>query len=78
MECSDGEGESGGFDTAANDDLGFFFQALLRLVGRREFGRQNLLENGFLGVVGLELFTAERAGDERGLVLDALLARVIN
>lgn len=70
VESGNGEGEGGGFDAAADDDLGFFFQALLRLVGGGKLGGEDLVENCFFGVVGFDGFAAEGAGDEGGLVLE--------
>lgn len=73
MEGSDGEGESGGFDTAANDDLRFFFETLLSLILWGKLGKKDFLENGPFGVVGFDVFAAEGAGYEGGLVLGGLV-----
>lgn len=69
MESSDGEGIPSSFDAAANDNLGFFLEAFLSLVGVWEFRGEDFLEDCLLCVVGFDVFATESAGYEGGLVL---------
>lgn len=68
VERGDAEGKGGGFHAAADDDLGFFAEALLRLVLGGQFGGEDFLEDCFLCVVCLEGFAGHGAADVGPLV----------
>ena len=57
---SDSKGECCCFDAAADNDLGLVFQTLQRLVLRWKLRVKDLLEDGFLCVVGLDILTPQR------------------
>jgi len=57
----DGQGEGRRLDAAANDNLRLIGQTLVCFVAGGEVGREDLLENGRLGVVVLDGLTPERA-----------------
>lgn len=69
VEGGDGEGEGGGFDASADDDLRFVGETALRLVTGGQFGGEDFLEDGGFGVVGFYGFAGEGARDEVPLVL---------